>query len=203
MENLDSTVAHRIAKVASAFEEQRSGRVPKSVTVVLSENTLVITLHGTLTPAEKALAKTPEGAAQVQEFHKQMFDSTADSLRQEIKRICGESFHDRHCGAGVSVGRRRARRQLEREWIRQSTIKNGGLNMLVLSRKNQESVVIGGADGFHRILKVTVLAITGGRVRLGFEVDPSVPVHRAEIWERINVSNRPDTMMEDLAAPVA
>ena len=31
--------------------------------------------------------------------------------------------------------------------------------MLVLSRKNQESVVIGGADGFHRLLKVTVLGI--------------------------------------------
>ena len=89
MENLDSTVAHRIAQVASAFEQRRSGRMPKSVTVVLSENTLVITLHGTLTPAEKALAKSPEGAAQVQEFHKQLFDNTADSLRQEIKRITG------------------------------------------------------------------------------------------------------------------
>ncbi|MGD0383470.1 MAG: DUF2294 domain-containing protein [Thermoguttaceae bacterium] len=89
MQNLDSTVAHRIAKVASAFEQQRSGRVPKSVTVVLSENTLVITLHGTLTPAEKALAQSPEGAAQVQEFHKQLFDNTADALRQEIKRITG------------------------------------------------------------------------------------------------------------------
>ena len=29
--------------------------------------------------------------------------------------------------------------------------------MLVLSRKNQESVVIGGADGIHRLMKVTVL----------------------------------------------
>ena len=89
MENLDSTVAHRIARVASAFEQSRSGRVPKSVTVVLSENTLVITLHGTLTPAERALAKSPEGAAQVQEFHKQLFNNTADSLRQEIKKITG------------------------------------------------------------------------------------------------------------------
>ena len=89
MENLDSTVAHRIARVASAFEQSRSGRVPKSVTVVLSENTLVITLHGTLTPAERALAKSPEGAAQVQEFHNQLFNNTADSLRQEIKKITG------------------------------------------------------------------------------------------------------------------
>jgi uncharacterized protein YbcI len=94
MKNLDSTVAHRIAQVASAFEQRRSGRVPKSVTVVLSENTLVITLHGTLTPAEQALAMSPEGAAQVQKYHKQMFDNTADSLRQEIKRITGAEVRE-------------------------------------------------------------------------------------------------------------
>jgi carbon storage regulator len=57
--------------------------------------------------------------------------------------------------------------------------------MLVLSRKNRESVVVGGADGFHRLLKVTVLGIQGSHVKLGFEVDPDVPVHRAEVWERI------------------
>ena len=43
--------------------------------------------------------------------------------------------------------------------------------MLVLSRKNQESVVIGGADGFRRLMKVTVLGIRGTNVKLGFEVD--------------------------------
>ena len=57
--------------------------------------------------------------------------------------------------------------------------------MLVLSRKNRESVVVGGADGFHRLLKVTVLGIRGSIVKLGFDVDPHVPVHRAEVWERI------------------
>ena len=58
--------------------------------------------------------------------------------------------------------------------------------MLVLSRKSGESVVIGGADGFHRLLKVTVLGMKGTNVKLGFEVDPEVPVHRSEVWERIN-----------------
>ncbi len=58
--------------------------------------------------------------------------------------------------------------------------------MLVLSRKNRESVVVGGSDGFSRLLKVTVLDIRGGKVRLGFEVDADVPVHRLEIWDRIN-----------------
>jgi carbon storage regulator CsrA len=57
--------------------------------------------------------------------------------------------------------------------------------MLVLSRKNRESVVVGGTDAFHRLLKVTVLDIRGARVRLGFEVDADVPVFRAEVLERI------------------
>ncbi len=60
--------------------------------------------------------------------------------------------------------------------------------MLVLSRKIQEAVVVGGADGFKRMLKVTVLEIRDGKVRLGFEVDKDVPVHRLEVWERIHGS---------------
>ena len=62
--------------------------------------------------------------------------------------------------------------------------------MLVLSRKNQEAVVIGGSDGFHRLFKVKVLEIHGANVKLGFEVDPDVPVHRAEVWERIRAAER-------------
>ncbi len=57
--------------------------------------------------------------------------------------------------------------------------------MLVLSRKCLESVVVGGADGFERLLKVTVLEINGGKVRLGFDVDREIPVHRLEVWERL------------------
>ncbi|HZU34901.1 MAG TPA: carbon storage regulator [Gemmataceae bacterium] len=59
--------------------------------------------------------------------------------------------------------------------------------MLVLTRKSQEAVVVGGSVGFERMLKVTVLEIEAGRVRLGFEVDAAVPVHRWEVWERIQM----------------
>ncbi len=57
--------------------------------------------------------------------------------------------------------------------------------MLVLSRKNNESVVVGGSDAFQRVLKVTVLEINGSRVRLGLDVDADIPVFREEIWQRI------------------
>lgn len=89
MNQSPATMAQQIAQVASAFEKGRTGHVPHSVTVVLSEDTLVVTLHGVLSPAEKALAQSSAGAAQVQEFHRQLFNNSADALRQEIKRITG------------------------------------------------------------------------------------------------------------------
>ena len=85
-----STMAQQIAQAAIAFEQRRTGNhVPKSVTVVLSEGTLVITLHEALSPAERVLARNPAGAAQMQEFHRQLFANSSDLLRQEIKRITG------------------------------------------------------------------------------------------------------------------
>jgi carbon storage regulator CsrA len=72
--------------------------------------------------------------------------------------------------------------------------------MLVLTRKSQEAVVVGGSAGFERLLIVTVLEIEGGKVRLGFEIDKDVPVHRWEVWERIRLNGRPDS---SAAEPVA
>jgi uncharacterized protein YbcI len=90
MDKSKSSMAQQIAQAAIAFEQRRTGNyVPKSVSVVLSEGTLVITLHEALSPAERELAKTPAGAAQMREFHRQLFDSSSDSLRQEISRITG------------------------------------------------------------------------------------------------------------------
>ena len=57
--------------------------------------------------------------------------------------------------------------------------------MLVLSRKRQQSVVVGGPDRSERVLTVTVLEISRGQVRLGFEAEDDLRVHRWEVWERI------------------
>jgi uncharacterized protein YbcI len=133
MEKLDPSVAEQIAQAAIAFQQQRTGHEPQSVAVVLSGDTLLITLHGALSPAEKTLSQSPEGAAQVQEFHRQLFANSADELRQEIKRDHrgrgarsdhgsrnddghrGAGVHDRHDGTGVPTRQGRAGEQLERE----------------------------------------------------------------------------------------
>jgi uncharacterized protein YbcI len=74
------------------------------VTVVLSEGTLVITLHDALTPAEKALANSPTGAAQVQEFHRQLFATACGELRHEIKRITGMEVREATAEIEPSTG---------------------------------------------------------------------------------------------------
>jgi len=100
----DSTMAQQIAQAASAFEQKRTGHGPHSVTVVLSDHTLVITLHGALTPAERVLAKTAEGAAQLQEFHRQLFINSSDSMRQEIKRITGVEVREAAAEVETATG---------------------------------------------------------------------------------------------------
>jgi carbon storage regulator len=57
--------------------------------------------------------------------------------------------------------------------------------MLVLTRKNRESVVIGRPEDLEIMLEITILEIEGGRVRLGFEADTKMPIHRREVWDRI------------------
>ena len=57
--------------------------------------------------------------------------------------------------------------------------------MLVLTRKNRESVVIGRPDDQEVVMVITILSVEGGRVRLGFEADSSMPIHRREVWDRI------------------
>jgi carbon storage regulator len=51
--------------------------------------------------------------------------------------------------------------------------------MLVLSRKREEAIVIGNG------ITVTVLAVDGDRVKLGVVAPSEVPVHREEVYHKI------------------
>ena len=55
--------------------------------------------------------------------------------------------------------------------------------MLVLTRKTDESVIIGDT------IAVTVLAIEGDHVKLGITAPKPVPIHRQEIYEQIKSAN--------------
>lgn len=56
--------------------------------------------------------------------------------------------------------------------------------MLVLTRKLGENIRIGDD------VKITVLEVRSGQVKLGIEAPPHVKVHREEIYARIQEENR-------------
>jgi len=56
--------------------------------------------------------------------------------------------------------------------------------MLVLSRKKNESIVVNGN------VTVVVIEIRGDKVRLGIEAPAEVPVHRKEVWDAIQRSEK-------------
>jgi len=62
--------------------------------------------------------------------------------------------------------------------------------MLVLARKCEETVVIGAADNLHEVLRVTVVEVRGGTVKLGFEADDDMAIYREEVWERVRADRQ-------------
>lgn len=56
--------------------------------------------------------------------------------------------------------------------------------MLVLSRRKNESIVIGDD------ITIVVLAVLGDKVRLGIECSKEVPVHRREVYDAIRRSEQ-------------
>ncbi|RLS75307.1 MAG: carbon storage regulator [Planctomycetota bacterium] len=60
--------------------------------------------------------------------------------------------------------------------------------MLVLTRKKAESIVVFRSDGEDSGIRIVVLEISKGIVKLGIEAPPDVSIHRMEVWERIKES---------------
>ena len=56
---------------------------------------------------------------------------------------------------------------------------------LVLSRNIGQLIIIG-----DREVTFTILGVNGNQVRIGIDADKSVPIHREEIFERIQQENK-------------
>ncbi len=74
--------------------------------------------------------------------------------------------------------------------------------MLVLSRKSQQSVVIASSADLQELVRVTVVEVCGGRVKLGFQANDDLTIHREEVWERVcGDRETADAMQEAEPAP--
>ena len=57
--------------------------------------------------------------------------------------------------------------------------------MLVLTRRPNQSIVIGGGE-----IVITVLEVRGDQVRIGIKAPREVQVHRDEVWAELQQANR-------------
>jgi len=62
--------------------------------------------------------------------------------------------------------------------------------MLVLTRKAGEGIIIGDD------IKITVVELKGGGVRIGIDAPRELKVHRQEVFERIKQENKEATQWE-------
>jgi len=56
--------------------------------------------------------------------------------------------------------------------------------MLVLTRKAEESLVIGDQ------ITLTILSVEGDRVKIGIQAPREIAIHRKEVWDAIHEQNR-------------
>lgn len=65
--------------------------------------------------------------------------------------------------------------------------RDGRGNMLILSRKNEESIIINGN------IEIKILDAANGIVKIGIVAPKNVEVHRKEVFEKIREENRAST----------
>lgn len=65
--------------------------------------------------------------------------------------------------------------------------------MLILSRKKNQSIVIG--DN----IEISVLEITGDQVRLGIKAPKDISIHRKEIYLEIQEENKKASNVKDVS----
>jgi len=68
--------------------------------------------------------------------------------------------------------------------------------MLVLTRKAEEGIIIGDD------VKITIIEIKGGSIRIGIDAPRHMKVHRQEVYDKIKQENQEATQwdMADLSA---
>ncbi|MEY3175757.1 MAG: hypothetical protein RLZZ436_3671 [Planctomycetota bacterium] len=94
--------------------------------------------------------------------------ASATSTARHVKPACGFMFQE-------NIGQQSFTKKIDQ-----------GLDMLVLSRKKDEKIVIGDS------ITLMVIEIRGDKVRLGIEAPRDVTVHREEIYEAIRRESAPD-----------
>jgi len=97
-------VARQVAQATGSFEHLLLGRPPTSVTVVVKGDSMVITIHETFSDVERRLARDDQGRHRVRDFHRYLFDTTLDLLREHVEENTGVQLHGALAHVDMTTG---------------------------------------------------------------------------------------------------
>lgn len=104
-----------IRQAMITFEYEFMGRGPTDVRAYLLHDMIIVRLKGVLTPAERQLAKSPEGIAMVKQMRQNLLIQGRDKLIQQVEDITGASPIALFTDIDVQIGERMIILTLDRD----------------------------------------------------------------------------------------
>jgi uncharacterized protein YbcI len=99
---MESAIRNAIIK----FEQEFLGRGPDEVRAFVVRDLVVVRLKGVLTPAERQLAKTPEGIDMVKRLRQNLIAQGRDKLCEQISEITEAKILGLFTDIDVQLGER-------------------------------------------------------------------------------------------------
>jgi uncharacterized protein YbcI len=86
------------------FEQEFMGRGPEEVKAIIIRDLIVVRLKGVLTPAERQLAKTPDGVDMVKRLRQALIAQGRDKLCEQVSDITGSKIVTLFTDIDVQIG---------------------------------------------------------------------------------------------------
>ena len=99
---LEAAIRNAIIK----FEQEFMGRGPEDVKAFILKDMVLIRLKGVLTPAERQLAKNPDGIEMVRNMRQNLISQGREKLSQQLSEITGATVSGLFTDIDAKIGER-------------------------------------------------------------------------------------------------
>lgn len=96
----------KISRALTQWEKEYLGRGPISVKTDIIRNMIIVLLKGILTPAERKLAKSPEGMLSIKKIRADLIESGNDQLKELMAGMTGSKVTSFHTDVSSQSGER-------------------------------------------------------------------------------------------------
>lgn len=96
----------KISRALTQWEKEYLGRGPLSVKTDIVRNMIIVLLQGILTPAEKNIAKNPEGLLSIKKLRADLIESGNHQLKEMITQLTNTKVTGIHTDVSTKTGER-------------------------------------------------------------------------------------------------